>query len=225
MAILNYQPPMTPYLDFLYQDEHVIVVNKPAGILSVRGRAANHQDSIQKRINDVFPEARIVHRLDMATSGILVLAMHKSANQHLSNQFAERKTQKRYFARVLGLVKDDEGECNEPLIVDWPNRPKQKVCYETGKRALTRYTVLQRDDYSTLVELKPVTGRSHQLRVHMLSLGHPILGDRLYSEEHTRQHVNRLHLHAAELGFYHPATEQWMSFTQAHPFSSEPNRP
>jgi tRNA pseudouridine32 synthase/23S rRNA pseudouridine746 synthase len=215
---------MTPYLDILYQDEDVLVVNKPAGILSVRGKAPEHQDSIQMRVNTVFPEARIVHRLDMATSGILVLAMHKAANQHLSAQFAARKTQKRYFARVLGHITQDHGECDQPLIVDWPNRPKQKVCYETGKPALTRYEVLQRDTYSSLVELNPVTGRSHQLRVHMLSLGHPILGDRLYSEPETRTHVTRLYLHAAELGFYHPSSERWMAFAQPHPFAEEPSK-
>lgn len=222
MAILNYQPPTDPFLDILHQDEDIIVLAKPPGLLSVRGRAANHQDSLQKRVTDVYPNARIVHRLDMATSGIIVMAMHKSANQHLSAQFAERKTQKRYFARVLGQMSVSEGEITAPLIVDWPNRPKQKVCYETGKKSLTHFKVVEVGEKTTLVELHPVTGRSHQLRVHLLSIGHPILGDRLYTEADTREGVTRLWLHAAELGFYHPTTAQWMQFAIEHPFAIEP---
>ncbi len=223
MAILNYQPPMVPFLDILYQDEDVIVLAKPPGLLSVRGRADNHQDSLQKRVCDVYPLARIVHRLDMATSGIIVMAMHKSANQHLSAQFAARKTQKRYFARVIGKMREMEGEITAPLIVDWPNRPKQKVCYESGKASLTRYNVISIGEKTSLVELHPITGRSHQLRVHLLSIGHPILGDRLYTSQASREGVERLWLHAAELGFYHPVTEKWMQFKIPHPFIDEPS--
>ena len=222
MAIINYQPPRVPFLDILYQDEDVIVLAKAAGLLSVRGRADNHQDSLQKRVTDVYPLARIVHRLDMATSGIIVMAMHKPANQHLSDQFAQRKTQKRYFARVLGKMESTDGEITAPLTVDWPNRPKQKVCHETGKASLTRYKVISVDEHTTLVELHPVTGRSHQLRVHMLSIGHPILGDRLYTDPDTRIGIERLWLHAAELGFYHPTSEKWMQFAIPHPFVTEP---
>ena len=222
MAILNYQPPTDPFLEILHQDEDIIVLAKPPGLLSVRGRAKDHQDSLQKRVTDVYPNARIVHRLDMATSGIIVMAMHKTANQHLSAQFAERKTQKRYFARVLGQMSAMEGEITAPLIVDWPNRPKQKVCYETGKKSLTRFKVIEVGEKTTLVELHPVTGRSHQLRVHLLSIGHPILGDRLYTEESTREGVTRLWLHAAELGFYHPTSMQWLQFAIEHPFAVEP---
>ena len=222
MAILNYQPPTDPFLKILHQDEDIIVLAKPPGLLSVRGRAENHQDSLQKRVTDVYPNARIVHRLDMATSGIIVMAMHKTANQHLSAQFAERKTQKRYFARVLGQMSVMAGEITAPLIVDWPNRPKQKVCYESGKKSLTRFTVVEVGNKTTLVELHPVTGRSHQLRVHLLSIGHPILGDRLYSEPNTRIGINRLWLHAAELGFYHPTSRQWLQFAIEHPFAVEP---
>ena len=222
MAFFNYQPPMVPYLKIIYQDDDILVVDKPAWILSVRGRGDTHQDSIQKRVNTVFPQAYIVHRLDMATSGLMVLAMHKTASTNLGKQFAERKTHKIYYARVLGHPIKDEGVCDAPLIVDWPNRPKQKICYQTGKASLTHYRVISRDDKTSLVRLEPKTGRSHQLRVHMLSLGHPILGDRLYSSEASRIGIKTMHLHAGELGLTHPKTHQWIEFTSEHCFSDEP---
>jgi tRNA pseudouridine32 synthase/23S rRNA pseudouridine746 synthase len=222
MAFFNYQPPMVPYLKIIYQDDDILVVDKPAWILSVRGRGDAHQDSIQKRVNTVFPQAYIVHRLDMATSGLMVLAMHKTASTNLGKQFAERNTHKIYYARVLGHPIEDEGVCDAPLIVDWPNRPKQKICYQTGKASLTHYRVISRDDKTSLVRLEPKTGRSHQLRVHMLSLGHPILGDRLYSSEASRIGIERMHLHAGELGLTHPATNDWLEFTSEHCFADEP---
>jgi tRNA pseudouridine32 synthase/23S rRNA pseudouridine746 synthase len=222
MAFIDYQPPMTPYLEIVYRDDDVLVINKQPWILSVRGRGEAHQDSIQKRVNTVFPTAYIVHRLDMATSGLLVLALHKEASAQLGDQFAQRRTHKTYYARVLGQVKKDEGECREPLIVDWPMRPKQKVCYEQGKQALTHYEVVQRDADSTLLKLVPHTGRSHQLRVHMQALGHPIVGDRLYAPDASRSGIERMHLHATELGFYHPRSNEWMQFKAPHPFADEP---
>lgn len=221
MAYFNYQPPLEPYLSIIYRDDDILVVDKPAWILSVRGRGEAHQDSIQKRVNTVFPTAYIVHRLDMATSGLMVLAMHKEASANLGKQFADRQTHKVYYARILGHPKNDEGFCDEPLIVDWPNRPKQKVCYDSGKPSLTHYNVVSRDKKTSLIRLDPETGRSHQLRVHMLSLGHPILGDRLYAPEASRVGIDRLHLHASELGFSHPATNVWLTFTSKHPFAKE----
>ncbi len=221
MTFFNYQPPLEPYLKIIYRDDDILVVDKPAWILSVRGRGKAHQDSIQKRVNTVFPTAYIVHRLDMATSGLMVLAMHKEASANLGKQFADRRTHKIYYARVLGHPRDNEGNCDAPLIVDWPNRPKQKVCYETGKPSLTQFRVISRDNKTSLVKLEPKTGRSHQLRVHMLSLGHPILGDRLYSTEASRVGIERLHLHASELGLFHPTTNKWIEFTSEHPFANE----
>lgn len=160
----------------LYQDEHIMVVNKPSGLLSVPGRLEEHKDSVMTRIQRDFPQAESVHRLDMATSGVIVVALNKAAERELKRQFREREPKKQYVARVWGHPQPAEGLVDLPLICDWPNRPKQKVCYETGKAAQTEYEVLEyAEDNTARVRLKPITGRSHQLRVHMLALGHPIL--------------------------------------------------
>ena len=215
-----YNPPMSPYLDILYQDEAIVVANKPSGLLSVPGKAVAHQDSLISRVQRVYPTASVVHRLDMATSGIMIMAMNKDSNRYLSNQFATRQTQKRYFARVKGKITQPGGMIDLPLICDWPNRPKQMVDHERGKSSLTYYTVIKRSDTETLVALKPVTGRSHQLRVHMLALGHPILGDRLYADEQGKAMAPRLQLHAQTLIIRHPHTQLWCHFTTAIPFSA-----
>lgn len=220
-----YNPPMLPYLEIVYQDEDVLVANKPSGLLSVPGKAAEHKDSLISRVNHVYPNARIVHRLDMATSGIIVLAMNKDSHRHLSRQFETRKTQKRYFARVLGHPATPEGEITLPLICDWPNRPKQKVDFEHGKPAHTKYKVVDQEHNVSLVELLPVTGRSHQLRVHMLELGHPILGDRLYACSTALNMASRLELHAQYLGLFHPVTNEWMQFYADIPFSEYTPKP
>ena len=171
----DYHPPREPWLHVLYQDEHIIVVNKPSGLLSVPGRAEEHRDSVMTRVQADFPVAESVHRLDMATSGVIVVALTKAAERELKRQFREREPKKSYIARIWGHMEHDEGLIDLPLICDWPNRPKQKVCFEHGKSAQTGYLVLSRDaDGSTRVKLTPITGRSHQLRVHMLALGHPI---------------------------------------------------
>lgn len=203
--MLHYDPPTEPWLAILYQDEHIMVVNKPSGLLSVPGKAPEHHDSIMARIQQQFPHAESVHRLDMATSGVMVVALNKSAERELKRQFREREPKKSYIARVWGHLENDEGMIDLPLICDWPNRPKQKVCFETGKSAQTAYQVLSHDpDNSTRVLLTPITGRSHQLRVHMLSLGHPILGDRFYAHDDARAMADRLQLHAQELLITHP---------------------
>ncbi len=214
-----YNPPMSPYLDILYQDEAILVVNKPSGLLSVPGKALEHRDSLITRVNQVYPNARIVHRLDMATSGIILFAMTADAQRHLSRQFEQRRTKKRYYARVWGHPLIAAGKIQLPLICDWPNRPKQKVDFEYGKHSVTDYQVVDEDNISSLVELKPVTGRSHQLRVHMLSLGHPILGDRLYATADALAAANRLQLHAESLQFSHPDDERILTFNSALPFS------
>ncbi|AJJ09831.1 pseudouridine synthase, RluA family protein [Yersinia rohdei] len=200
-----YNPPRTPWLNILYQDEHIMVVNKPSGLLSVPGRAPENKDSIMTRILADFPTAESVHRLDMATSGVMVVALTKAAERELKRQFREREPKKSYVARVWGHLAQDEGLIDLPLICDWPNRPKQKVCYETGKSSQTEYQVLSRDaDGSTRVQLSPITGRSHQLRVHMLSIGHPILGDGFYAPPEAKAMASRLQLHAQELYITHP---------------------
>lgn len=219
MAILNYSPPTEPYLDILFRDEHLIVLNKPSGLLSVPGRALEHRDCLQNRVQTVFPTATVVHRLDMATSGIMVMTLHKDAHRKMSKLFELRLISKRYLARVFGKIGSSEGAVDLPLICDWPNRPKQMVDHERGKQALTHYKVLQSDDSETLVELTPVTGRSHQLRVHMLSLGHPILGDRLYAHKCALGAANRLQLHAQKLAFNHPISLEPVDFQCSTPFS------
>ena len=210
MALLEYTPPQDP-LDITYQDEHILIANKPAGLLSVPGRLPEHHDSLWLRLQELFPESQVVHRLDMATSGLMLFALTKDAERHLKKQFQYRLTHKIYYARVWGIVEQDEGIIDLPLICDWPNRPRQKVCYEHGKPSQTRFKVVQREAYSTVVQLFPVTGRSHQLRVHMLELGHPILGDEFYAHPEARRLSDRLQLHSAELSFYHPQNDELTS--------------
>lgn len=222
MALLSYEPPTHPYLKILFQDEDILVCDKPSGLLSVPGKAIEHRDSLQTRAQRVFPSATIVHRLDMATSGILILALNKPAHVHISRQFENRLTSKRYFARVYGHIDQDTGSIDLPLICDWPNRPKQMVDHERGKPSQTHFKVVSRDTYSTLVELIPITGRSHQLRVHMLALGHPILGDRLYAHETALGKSRRLCLHAQMHQFSHPSSGQTMRFESEHDFFKEP---
>lgn len=221
MALLRYAPPLKPYLTILYQDEDILVLDKPAELLTVPGKAIEHRDSLQIRVQRVFPSATIVHRLDMATSGILIMALNKPAHVHLSRQFENRLTSKTYFARVFGHVEGDSGKIDLPLICDWPNRPKQMVDHEHGKPSQTHWQVVQRDAKSTLVELIPITGRSHQLRVHMLALGHPILGDRLYAHEEAKVNNPRLCLHAQMHEFSHPVSGKKLRFESLHSFHQE----
>lgn len=201
----EYFPALEPWLHVLYQDDHIIVVNKPSGLLSVPGKAEEHKDSVMTRVQVDFPIAESVHRLDMATSGVIAVALTKAAERELKRQFREREPKKSYIARVWGHMEHDEGLIDLPLICDWPNRPKQKVCFEHGKSAQTQYQVISRDaDGSTRVKLTPITGRSHQLRVHMLALGHPILGDKFYAHPEAKAMASRLQLHAQELQITHP---------------------
>lgn len=200
-------------IDILYMDDDLLIANKPSGLLSVPGKGPENQDCLYKRALAVNPNARIVHRLDQATSGIVMFPLNYPCLKQLTHQFEARSIHKRYIAVVDGLVEADEGEIQLPLICDWPNRPKQKVCYEHGKSAHTRYKVLERDtdNWRSRVQLEPVSGRTHQLRVHMLSLGHPILGDRLYAPEAVIARSPRLLLHAQELWLDHPITHQLLS--------------
>ncbi|HIF9255569.1 TPA: bifunctional tRNA pseudouridine(32) synthase/23S rRNA pseudouridine(746) synthase RluA [Photobacterium damselae] len=210
LPLLDYNPPQDPWLDVLHLDRDIIAVNKPSGLLSVPGRDPAHYDSIYSRVLRDHPKSQIVHRLDMTTSGLIVLAINKNAERHLKAQFRERQTHKVYYARVWGHLEQQQGSVDLPLICDWPNRPKQKVCYEEGKPSLTNYEVVRYEENATLVRLLPVTGRSHQLRVHMMAIGHPILGDRFYAHDEAREMAPRLQLHAAELTFAHPYTEEPM---------------
>ncbi len=216
MEILNYNHPLNPYLEIVFQDDDIVIFNKPSGLLSVPGK--EHADCLQARAQTVFPTATIVHRLDMATSGLMVMALNKPAHRHISKQFELRETAKVYQAIVFDILKQDSGVINLPLICDWPNRPKQIVDHERGKKALTHWRVLERNANTTRVELKPVTGRSHQLRVHMLSIQHPIIGDTLYAHEQALDMADRLNLHAMFLSLRHPVTEQTLYFESKVPF-------
>ncbi|HEY0210690.1 bifunctional tRNA pseudouridine(32) synthase/23S rRNA pseudouridine(746) synthase RluA [Acerihabitans sp.] len=201
-----YNPPTEPWLHILYQDAHIMAVNKPSGLLSVPGRLPEHNDSVMTRVLAQFPLAQSVHRLDMATSGVIVVALTKAAERELKRQFREREPRKSYIARVWGHPAQEEGLIDLPLICDWPLRPLQKVCFDTGKAAQTQYRVLSYDaDLTARVLLMPITGRSHQLRVHMQAIGHPILGDGFYATPEAKAMAGRLLLHAQELAITHPA--------------------
>ncbi|MEZ9316148.1 pseudouridine synthase [Vibrio lentus] len=208
MALEQYTPPREPWTDIVYQDDDILVVNKPAGLLSVPGRLPEHYDSMWSRLVVDFPEIQVVHRLDMSTSGLMLLAKHKQAERHLKKQFQYRLTHKLYYARVWGSVGETEGLIDLPLICDWPNRPRQKVCCDEGKPSQTRYIVEQQEPQTTLLKLLPITGRSHQLRVHCMELGSPIVGDEFYATPEAFEYSDRLALHACELSFYHPANNQ-----------------
>ncbi len=205
-----YSPPETP-LDVLHEDAQLIVVNKPSGLLSVPGKGPHLADCLLSRVQDVFPQALLVHRLDRDTSGVMIFAQTPHAQRHLGLQFEKRQTRKTYVARVWGVLEPKTGEVDLPLIVDWPNRPLQKVCHETGKPAQTGWRVLRRDGDTTRVRLFPKTGRSHQLRVHMQALGHPILGDPFYATGAARDYP-RLMLHSEELRLKNPEGGVAMKF-------------
>jgi len=204
----------------LHVDDHCIVAVKPAGLLSVPGRGAERRDCLAARIQAGHADALVVHRLDMATSGLVVLARGATAQRRLGIAFAARAVEKCYVAIVDGLVADDAGEIDLPLIADWPNRPRQIVDRTCGKPSLTRYRVLDRDGTAgrTRIELTPVTGRSHQLRVHLQASGHPILGDALYAPPAVHAAADRLLLHATALRFPHPASGTPLGFESAPPF-------
>ncbi len=216
--LLNYNPPTQPAFTIIYQDDDLIVLDKPSGLLTVPGKAPEHKDSLEKRVQRVFPTATIVHRLDMATSGLLLMALNKPAHREISRQFQHRETSKKYIARIYGHPEQTSGSIELPLICDWPNRPKQMVDFERGKHALTHWQVIESEDNATRVELTPVTGRSHQLRVHMQQLGHPILGDRLYATGDALATAPRLQLHAMELAVTHPVSQQRLAFEAPCPF-------
>ncbi len=186
----------TASFDLLFANEELLLINKPSGLLSVPGRGPDKQDCAIHRVQQLYPEALIVHRLDMATSGLLLLARGTAMQRSLSMAFEARRIHKRYVALLTGELPGlTEGEVDLPLITDWPNRPRQMVDHQIGKPSLTRYRIQSRGFGRTRVELEPVTGRTHQLRVHMLALGHPIIGDTLYGA----QTEDRMYLHACLL--------------------------
>lgn len=204
-------------------DDTLLVADKPSGLLAVPGRGADKQDCLAARVQARHPDALIVHRLDMATSGLMVMARGAAAQRALGKAFAAREVGKRYVAVVAGRLEappESWGTIDLPIIVDWPNRPLRIVDHALGKPSLTRWRVLAHDadGSSTRVELEPVTGRSHQLRVHLREVGHPILGDALYAPSDVRARSARLLLHAASLRFAHPVTGETMMFQSPAPF-------
>ncbi|MEH6644531.1 pseudouridine synthase [Sulfitobacter sp.] len=212
----TYSPPTDP-LEVLHLDHEVMLVDKPAGLLSVPGKGPYLADCLLARVQATFPDALLVHRLDRDTSGVMIFALTPHAQRHLGLQFEKRMTKKTYVARVWGVPTEKTGTVDLPLIVDWPNRPRQMVCHETGKSAQTDWRVLKDEGTTSRVRLTPHTGRSHQLRVHMLSLGHPILGDPFYSEGPARD-FPRLMLHSEELRFKHPDGGQSTKVRSKAPF-------
>ncbi|KAA1193456.1 RNA pseudouridine synthase [Pseudohalioglobus sediminis] len=210
------QPPyLVPHskeaIRILYRDDDLLLVRKPDLLLSIPGRHPLNKDCLITRLQQRYPSASIVHRLDLDTSGIMVIPLNKPSHAHISRQFQERRVAKSYHAVVYGVVAADSGEVELPIRCDWENRPLQMIDHERGKYALTRYTVLSREHDRTRLLLQPVTGRSHQLRIHMRELGHPILGCDMYAHEEALAMADRLLLHATTLGFEHPTTGEWLS--------------
>lgn len=216
--IHHYIPPLDQGLDIIHQDADIIVVSKPSGLLSVPGRPETHKDCLQSRVCKEFPTARIVHRLDMDTSGIMVMAMHADSHRHLSMQFEKRQTEKSYIAVLWGSPENDSGRVDLPIRCDWERRPRQIVDFEKGKPSQTDWEVIERSENTTRVVLKPLTGRTHQLRVHMQEMGYPILGDDFYSHQEAFEAADRLLLHAERLGFMHPETGEFLTFSSDCPF-------
>ncbi len=216
-----YAPPPDLGLEVLHAEAAFVVLAKPPGLLSEPGRGPDKRDSLLVRAQVAYPGARIVHRLDMMTSGVIVLPCERLAHAVLGEAFREREVHKRYQALVHGRPANDEGEIDLPLTVDWPNRPRQVVCHDTGRPSLTQYRVIGQghvDGIGTLtrIELAPITGRTHQLRVHLAALGCPIAGDPFYGRD--KDESPRMMLHACRLDFAHPLTGETLSFESTVPF-------
>ena len=213
-------------LEVVFVDDHLLVLNKPSGLLSVPGRGEDKQDCLIARAQAQWPEALTVHRLDMSTSGLMVIARGPEMQRSLSLAFAQREVHKIYEAIVAGELSATEtgdadawSDIHMPLLIDWPNRPKSKVDWEHGKPSHTQWRVKHSKlTNATRVELQPITGRTHQLRLHMMAMGHPILGDALYATPDIQAQSPRLLLHARVLQLKHPVTAEWMAFESTVPF-------
>ena len=207
-------------ITLVYLDDGLLVIDKPAGLLSQPGRRPEKWDCVIARLQPTYPDAVVVHRLDEPTSGLMMLARGQAMSSGLSRAFRERQIHKRYEAIVDGIMPDDQGSIDIPLNADWPNRPRQKIDYELGKPSLTHYQVMERNHAEnwTRVDLEPFTGRSHQLRMHLVALGHPILGDPLYADSRVLARAPRMYLHAKHLSFTHPISGLPMVFDISVPF-------
>lgn len=207
-------------IDVLYQDEHLLLINKPSKLLSLSGKHPLNKDSVHFRLVKGFPSATMVHRLDFGTSGILIIALNKQVNANLTKQFQARSVDKTYTALLNGHLAEEVGHIDFPIAKDRPNFPLQKICYETGKSAVTHFQVIERlkAPYATKVRFKPVSGRTHQLRIHSRELGHPILGCDLYATNEAFFKADRLMLHATSIGFEHPITGKRINWICPSPF-------
>jgi len=215
MIDFAYDPPVGP-LVYVHADDAILVLDKPSGLLSVPGKTEGRSDCLQSRLLRAHPESLLVHRLDCDTSGLIIFARSKAAQGFLGQEFEQRRAQKTYIARVAGVMAADSGQVDLPLCADWPNRPRQHVDPINGRPAQTDWQVIDRSASETRVRLTPLTGRSHQLRVHMLALGQPILGDPIYAPNAAAH--PRLMLHAQDLSLHHPVTKTRVSFHAACPF-------
>ena len=222
----TYDPPTEPWLTVLHEDDDILVLSKPSGLLTVPGKEAHLADCLEARAVKRWGAARIVHRLDKDTSGVMVLGRHDKAQRHLGKQFQSRRVEKTYIARVAGHVNGDSGEVDLPIATDPERRPMQMIDHENGRAAITRWEVIARETLEreegampvTRLRLTPITGRSHQLRLHLAFLGHPILGDAFYSDDDIFAAAPRLQLHAETLVLRHPNGGARVSFTDPTPF-------
>ena len=220
-STFDYRPPTDPWIDIVYEDDRLILCNKPSGLLTVPGKDPSLADCLEARVQARYPHypaTKVVHRLDKDTSGLLLLAFDKQALGSLGSQFEHRKVEKYYVARVWGDIDGDSGLVDLPLATDWENKPRQRVDHERGRASQTRWEVLARGDGITRLKLTPLTGRTHQLRVHMLALGHPILGDTFYAQGPARDAADRLQLHAEMLQFSHPGDHALHRYVVSAPF-------
>jgi tRNA pseudouridine32 synthase/23S rRNA pseudouridine746 synthase len=207
-------------IEILYQDQYLLLISKPSALLTLSGKHPLNKDSVHFRLVKDFPTATMIHRLDFGTSGILVVALNKEVNAHIAKQFQARNVEKMYTAILHGHLADDNGDIELPIAKDKPNFPLQKICYETGKKAMTSYEVIERlqESFATKVMFKPISGRTHQLRIHSSEIGHPILGCDLYATDEAFFMAKRLMLHATTIEFDHPATGERLKGFSPCPF-------
>jgi len=217
-ARFDYRPPTDPYLSIIYEDEDMVVADKPSGLLTVAGNHPDLADCLIARARETYPTATVVHRLDKDTSGILVMALNKKALAGIGIQFEKRQTEKSYVARVWGELDAETGRVDLPLATHWEQKPRQRVDFENGRPSQTNWQVIAREGGITRVRLFPLTGRTHQLRVHMMAIGNVILGDAFYAEGEPLEAADRLQLHAETLSFAHPRTGERLDFVVPCPF-------
>jgi tRNA pseudouridine32 synthase / 23S rRNA pseudouridine746 synthase len=213
-----YEPPLDPYLSVVHVDDQILVLEKPSGLLHVPGKDPRLSDCLERRAREQFPTASTVHRLDKDTSGVVVMALNKKAHAFIGIQFEKRLTRKSYVSRVWGLLAEESGHVDLPIATDWEHKPRQRIDFERGRPAQTNWWVLEREAKATRVKLEPLTGRTHQLRVHMLSIGHPMLGDVFYATGDALAAADRLQLHAQMLSFRHPLDGEMRVFEVPCPF-------